>query len=81
MNTYQHRAQLLTELRADIMRTVDHATTLAERARKRGNKTDTATALDLLEALTDALRGVVSLTQQLHAELINQQPTQKEDTQ
>jgi hypothetical protein len=71
MNTYQQRAQHLATMREALHRTAGHAQDIAERAHKRGNKTDQTRAIDLLEALTDTYAALMAALNALRDEITN----------
>jgi hypothetical protein len=69
--TYAKRAEHASTLRDALERAAGHATDLAEAAHRRGDKTTTHRAADIIEALTDAMRALAAEMADLRDEITN----------
>jgi DNA-directed RNA polymerase subunit L len=58
-------------MRDALERAAGHATDLAEAAHRRNDKTTTSRAIDIIEALTDALRALTAEMTDLRDEITN----------
>ncbi len=77
--TYAKRAARGSTLRDALERAAGHATDIAEAANRRHDKTTTSRAIDIIEALTDAMRTLAAEMTDLRDEITthtNERPNQ-----